>query len=106
MAAVGDSRASGMNVSKFRRREQEEKNQSRISILRKPVFRSQPEDAANDSGGGIFKGDGMKSKGRSPDIKPWPSHPGTFFFLPPTGPTNASVGAAVALASGRLIGGL
>jgi hypothetical protein len=47
----------------------------------KPVFRSQPEMAANDSGGGIFKGDEMKSKGRSPDIKPWPGPPGTFFFL-------------------------
>lgn len=38
MAAVGDSRASRMNVPKFRRREQEEKNQRRISILRKPDF--------------------------------------------------------------------
>lgn len=51
----------------------------------------------------------MKSKGRSPDIKPWPSHPGTFFFSP-TGPTNSSVGAAVALAQRaayrRLIGHL
>lgn len=104
MAAVGGSRASKkMHVPKFRRREQEEKkNQRRISILRKPVFRSQPVVAANDSGGGIFKGDGMKSKGRSPDIKPWPSHPGTFFFSPTGWRTPRLARAAYR----RLIGGL
>lgn len=94
MAAVGGSWASKKCTfqSFVVESKKKKKSQRRISILRKPVFRSQPEVAANDSGGGIFKGDGMKSKGRSPDIKPWPSHPGTFFFLA-YWTANASVGA-------------
>lgn len=97
MAAVGGSRASKNARSKVSssRAGKKKKKQRRISILRKPVFRSQPEVAANDSGGGIFKGDGTKSKGRSPDIEPWPSHPpGTFFSLAYWA-ANASVGASI-----------
>lgn len=85
LAARGRRKNARSKASSSNAGSKKKKSKRRVSILRKPVFRSQPEVAANDSGGGIFKGDGMKSKGRSPDIKPWPSHPGTFFFFSPTG---------------------